>query len=203
MNNMANEFVKYTTDVGIAIYPHLTKPDTEYNKDGEYKVSLSLSEKEAAPLMKAIESEKAKAMDMIPDGKPQKEAPMPFFNEVDKEKQETGRVVFKFKMKAKVKNKQGETVELKPRLFDSQGTMFHPESVWGGSQIRVSSEIVPYYVPALGAGVSLRMKAVQIIDLKTGNGADASAYGFSATDGFTAPEEATTATTFADEDDDF
>jgi hypothetical protein len=47
------------------------------------------------------------------------------------------------------------------------------------------------------------MNAVQIIDLKTGTGADASAYGFSATDGFTAPKEADTAEDFADEDDDF
>jgi len=199
---MANDFVSYTTNTGIAIYPHLTQPDTKFNANGEYKVSLSLTEQEAAPLKKLIEQEKVKAMAMIPEGKKAKESDDPYFNETDDEGQETGRTVFKFKMKAKVQNKQGQTIELQPRLFDAQGTIFTPDSVWGGSKIRVSTDLVPYYVAAVGAGVSLRLKAVQIIDLKSGGGADASAYGFSATEGFTAPEKETAPDTdFSDEED--
>ena len=201
---MANDFVSYTTSTGIAIYPHLVEPDTKFNANGEYKVSLSLTEKEAAPLKKLIEQEKVKAMAMIPEGKKAKESDAPYFNETDDEGQETGRTVFKFKMKAKVQNRQGQTIELKPRLFDAQGTICNPESVWGGSKIRVSADLVPYYVAAVGAGVSLRLKAVQIIDLKSGGGTDASAYGFSATEGFTAPAtETATDTDFSDDDEDF
>ena len=59
----------------------------------------------------------------------------------------------------------------------------------------------PYYVAAVGAGVSLRLKAVQIIDLKTGGGADASAYGFSATEGFTAPDRDSHGSEFSDDED--
>jgi len=54
----------------------------------------------------------------------------------------------------------------------------------------------------VGAGVSLRLKAVQIIDLKTGGGADASAYGFSATEGFTSSQtETATESDFSDDED--
>ena len=203
---MANNLINYTTSTGIAIYPHLTQPDTKYNANGEYKVSLSLTEQEAAPLKKLIEQEKAKALAMVPEGKKAKESDAPYFNETDDEGQETGRTVFKFKMKAKVQNRQGQTIELQPRLFDAQGTIFTPDSVWGGSKIRVSTDLVPYYVAAVGAGVTLRLKAVQIIDLKSGGGTDASAYGFSAKEGFTAPEtetETATDTGFSDDDEDF
>lgn len=43
-----------TTPVGVALYPWLSKPDTEYNKDGEYKVNLVLSKKEAQPIIDTI-----------------------------------------------------------------------------------------------------------------------------------------------------
>ena len=116
---MANDFVSYTTKTGIAIYPHLTQPDTKFNANGEYKVSLSLTEQEAAPLKKLIEQEKVKAMAMIPEGKKAKESDDPYFNETDDEGQETGRTVFKFKMKAKVQNKQGQTIDY------SHGCLMH------------------------------------------------------------------------------
>ena len=40
----------------------------------------------------------------------------------------------------------------------------------------------------MGAGVSLRLKAVQIINLVEGGGASASNYGFDATEGYVAPK---------------
>ena len=43
-----------TTPQGVALYPWLSKPDTEYNKDGEYKVNLVLSKKEAQPMIDTI-----------------------------------------------------------------------------------------------------------------------------------------------------
>ena len=62
------------------------------------------------------------------------------------------------------------------------------ESIWGGSVLRISADLIPFYVAAVGAGVSLRLKAVQIIDLKTGGGAGAESYGFEATKGYVAPQ---------------
>jgi hypothetical protein len=60
--------------------------------------------------------------------------------------------------------------------------------VWGGSTVKVAFEIVPYgvrqYSPTMGVGVSLKFSAVQIIDLKTGTGKDAKAFGFGEEEGY-------------------
>jgi hypothetical protein len=43
---------KLTSPVGTAIYPHLSKPDTKFNEDGEYRVNLRLSMDDAKPLVR-------------------------------------------------------------------------------------------------------------------------------------------------------
>lgn len=189
---MANDYIGVVTPAGTAIYPHLTQPDTKFNAMGEYKVSLAVDEAEAAPLIANIEQATKQAEKLIPQGKRPKMAEPPYFNEVDDEGQDTGRIVFKFKMKAKINTKDGRTIEMSPKLFDSQGTLVNDvDSIWGGSTLRVSADLVPYYVATTGAGVSARLKAVQIIELKTGGGSNASSFGFEATEGYTAPEEET------------
>ena len=189
---MVNDYIGVVTPAGTAIYPHLTQPDTKFNAMGEYKVSLAVDEAEAAPLIANIEQATKQAEKLIPQGKRPKMAEPPYFNEVDDEGQDTGRIVFKFKMKAKINTKDGRTIEMSPKLFDSQGTLVNDvDSIWGGSTLRVSADLVPYYVATTGAGVSARLKAVQIIELKTGGGSNASSFGFEATEGYTAPEEET------------
>jgi hypothetical protein len=186
---MANDYIGVVYPEGIAIYPHLTTPDTKFNAMGEYKVSLSVEASAAAPLIGNIETAMKQAEKLIPKGKRQKLAEPPYFDELDDEGQETGRVVFKFKMKAKVNTKDGRTIEMSPKMFDASGTMMSDvDSIWGGSILRISADLVPFYVAAVGAGVSARLKAVQIIDLKTGGGADASSFGFEATEGYSAPK---------------
>lgn len=189
---MANDNIGVVSPEGIAIYPHLTQPDTKFNAMGEYKVSLSVDKSEAAPLIGNIEAAMERAKKMVPKGKRPKLAEPPYFDELDDEGQETGRVVFKFKMKAKINTKDGRTIEMKPKLFDASGTLMGDvDSIWGGSKLRISADLVPYYVATTGAGVSARLKAVQIIDLKTGGGADASSFGFEATEGYSAPQVTT------------
>lgn len=186
---MANDFQNMVTPPGVAVYPHLTTPDTKFDANGVYKVSLSLTEEEAAPFIEKVEEVQEEATGMIPPGKRQKFSEPPYYDEMDDQGQPTGRVIFKFKMKAKVNTKDGRTLEMSPKLFDSEGTlMTDVESIWGGSVLRISADMVPFYVAAVGAGVSLRLKAVQIIDLKTGGGAGAESYGFEATKGYVAPQ---------------
>ena len=186
---MANDFQNMVTPPGVAVYPHLTTPDTKFDANGVYKVSLSLTEEEAAPLIEKVEEVQEEATGMIPPGKRQKFSEPPYYDEMDDQGQPTGRVIFKFKMKAKVNTKDGRTLEMSPKLFDSEGTlMTDVESIWGGSVLRISADMSPFYVAAVGAGVSLRLKAVQIIDLKTGGGAGAESYGFEATKGYVAPQ---------------
>jgi hypothetical protein len=49
--------------------------------------------------------------------------------------------------------------------------------------LRVSYQPHPWFTPALGAGVSLRLKSVQVRDLVEGSGQSAEASGFSKVDG--------------------
>lgn len=188
---MANNYIGVVTPSGTAIYPHLTKPDTKFDANGAFKVSLSIPEEEATPVMSKVDEAMEQAKELLPPGK-KKVAEPPYYHEVDSDGQETGNIVFKFKMKHKVNLKDGRTIELKPKLFDAQGNLMQDvESIWGGSTLRVSADLVPYYVAATGAGVSARLKAVQIIDLVTGGGGEADQYGFEQTEGYTAPETET------------
>lgn len=178
------------TPLGTAIYPWLVEPDTKFNALGEYKVSLSLPMNKAEPLIKKIDEAIEKAKTLAPEGKKVKVAEPPYYNEVDSDEQETGNVLFKFKSKAKIQTKDGKTINMSPKLFDAKGTLLTDiEQVWGGSKIKISADLAPYFVGAVGAGVSLRLKAVQIIDLVTGGGTNANSYGFEATEGYEASTE--------------
>ena len=100
--------------------------------------------------------------------------PLPYTKEDDK-------YVFKFKMKASGTNgKTGETFKQRPALFDSELKPINPEdtNIWGGSILRVSFQPFAWFTPALGAGVSLRLKSVQVKDLVEGGGQSAEANGF-------------------------
>ena len=46
--------------------------------------------------------------------------------------------------------------------------------IWGGSLMKVAYQLIPYNSPAIGAGVSARLKAVQITKLVEGSGSTSS-----------------------------
>lgn len=194
----------YVTPAGIAQYPYLSKPDTKFNPDGDYKVTLDIKSENAASLMQQLEDAHVKAMEDAKaenKGKRIKEGELPFIVNED-----AGTVSFKFKLKAKVTPKKGDPFEQKPSLVDAKRKPLPASAkIGGGSTIKVAFEIIPYYTAIAGAGVSLRLKAVQVLDLKeySGNGA---AGAFGEEDGFEA--EASSADeseddTTADGSDDF
>jgi len=188
-----NENLKLTSPRGRFIYPHLNKPDTKFNPDGEYKLTLSLTSEESTNLLKALEEQielsKKDAEDRA-KGKKVKVADPPYsINEED------GNYQFKFKLKAKAKSsKTGNEWEQKPAIFDSDLKPLSPEKqIWGGTEGKVSFEVIRYFVPLTGAGISLRLKAVQILELVEGSGGDGSKFGFKEEQGYksdTALEEA-------------
>ena len=84
---------------------------------------------------------------------------------------EDGKTIFKFKMKASGTNsKTGDTFKQRPALFDNELKPINPEevSIWGGSTLRVSYQPALWFTPMLGAGVSLRLKSVQVKNLIEG-----------------------------------
>ena len=167
--------------IGEASYPHLTKPDVRFNQDGEYKVTLKVSKSDATDMVKlfdqALDDSLAKAEEKV-KGKKVKEAPKPYTTEGDN-------VFFKFKMKASGTNsKTKEKFTQRPTLFDAKKNPINNGTViWGGSKMKVAYQLVPYYVPAIGAGVSARLKAVQVIKLVEGKDT-ASSHLFKEEDGF-------------------
>lgn len=193
-NSKKQRNVRYVTATGIAVYPHLTKPDTKFNADGDYKVSLRLpagSQLKTAKgescgtfedfITQQCEAELQKAKD---EGKAKARQEEPF--EID---EETGDIKVNFKLGAKVTTKSGESFTQKPMIVDSKGKPFKGDYVGGGSKIKISFETIPYFMASTKvASVSLRMKAVQILELATGGPSYESA-GFEIEDGFDASGE--------------
>ena len=125
----------------------------------------------------ALAKEKAK-------GKNIKTAPAPFEDELDDDGQPTGSTVFKFKTKAQITTKDGKIIPNRVAIFDSKGTPMTDCNVWSGSEMKVSAELVPYYTAMVGAGVSMRLRAVQITKLVEGGNGNAKGYGFGEEEGY-------------------
>lgn len=197
-----------TTPRGVAKWICVNTPDTKFKDEGEYRVTLLLKGKEADALKAKIDNAiktavvEAKANpDNAKHKKVIKPADAPYKADTDKEGNETGFTAFNFKAKASGKKKDGTPWTFKPRVFDVTALPIDltKVQVWGGSEVKVSYEMALYgiknYSPKVGAGVSLKMAAVQVLVLKTGSGKDASAFGFEAEEApveDTAPAEATT-----------
>ena len=157
--------------VGEAIYPHLNKPDVRFNEAGEYKVTLKVAKSDATEMLKLYTSaldDSLKLAEQNHKGKGIKKAPKPYTEEGDY-------VFFKFKMKATgVNQKTKEKFSQKPQLFDAKKNPINPSScsIWGGTKMKIAYVLRPYYSPALGAGVTSQIKAVQIIELVEGKQMD-------------------------------
>lgn len=190
---------RYTTPAGIAQYPYLTKPDTKFNPDGEYKISVEIPGAAAQDTVTFLDEQfaasVAKAKKDNP-GKKIKEGDVPYSIAED-----TGKVTVRFKLKAKVTPKQGDPFEQRPALFDAKGKPIGAEAkIGGGSKVKVAYEMVPYYTAIAGAGISLRLKAVQVIDLvEFSGGASSEAYGFGQEEGYEAEDTPAVQNGFAEE----
>ena len=167
--------------VGEAVYPHLNKPDVRFNEYGEYKVTLKIGKQDASAMVKLIDQaceDSLASAEKEAKGKKIKSAPKPY-------KLEGDNVFFKFKMRASGKNKKtNEMFSQRPSLFDAKKNPIPAsQSIWGGSLMKVAYQLIPYHTPMLGAGVSARLKAVQILKLVEGQSQNV----FKEEDGFETP----------------
>jgi len=185
---MKSDNPSFTTPAGIAQYPWLVTPDTKFDADGVFKVNLELNAADAQEMINLLDEQYERSMAKAKKDNPSKKikaGPSPY--EVD---EDAGKVTFKFKTKAKVKLRSGDTFDQKIALFDAKGKpLSDPPNVGGGSKIKVSFQVAPYYTATVGAGLSLRMKAVQILKLvEFTGGSNASSYGFKQEDGYEAED---------------
>lgn len=195
------KYEKITSPVGRANYPYLNSPDTKFKEEGEYKVDLIMDKVEEAQFLGDLKarSEKALADAKVALEKKNKHGQLknlavyvPYEELYDSEGNTTGEVKVKVKTKALIKRKDGTSFELKPDLFDSAGKPIDREEVmiYSGSKIRVNFTPASFYSPAINkAGISLRLNAVQVIELSEGSQGSADNYGFGVVDdGFTADD---------------
>lgn len=151
---MADNQQYVQTPIGTTGWTSINRPDEKSNK---YEIKLAFDTKSAAPLKKQIE-------EFIEENYPPKDRKglkLPF-------KEEDGLVVFAFKS------------QYAPKVFDAQGGLI-PEAkvpmVRSGSKARVKASLATFKAP-IGTGVTMRLSAVQIVELSAGGGG-----GFDAIDG--------------------
>lgn len=209
---------RITTRAGEFIWPRLFEPDTKYDPAGLFSVKFKADAAEASRLMKLLEADYEAALEQgrekfaeLPVASRKKlkaltEAPIatPVY---DDNEEETGEYLFNFKMKHEVTSKKsGETFKKYPAVFDAKGRPIKKAEVGSGTVGKVTFEAAPYFNASAGqAGLSLRLSAVQIIDLVAYGQRSASAYGFEEEDGYTHDEdedEASTTNTNASAEDD-
>ena len=184
-------YAKIVTPVGVSQFCWLNVPDTKFDETGHYKTNLIVNAKEGQAIVKSINDEVKKAVTIGAEkanGKEVKKANLPFEEEYVEGKP-TGNLIFKFKTKAKIMTKDGKVIPNKVAIFDSQGKPMTDISIWSGSEMKVSAELIPYFTAMAGAGVSLRLRAVQITKLVEGGNANSAGHGFDKVeDGYVAPE---------------
>jgi hypothetical protein len=194
MNFQYVEKLRLTTPKATFRYPKLIEPETKFNPDGDYKVVAIIPAEDAAQLSDQLdalyEQHKASLKAQAPTQKFKAVDPSYGYEEID------GKPVFVIstKMKAKGISRDGRAWSSVPALFDASGSPVKDREtlrgMWSGTTGRVSFEACPFYNPALGAGVTLRLKAVQVIDLVE-NGGSADSFGFQGEAGW-APGETET-----------
>lgn len=157
----------YVTPAGKSLFAIVHTPDTHFDADGIYQVSLLLNREEASGLIDTLDklldeyvATDTKIQDLV-FKKKVRLSKQPFFT-VD---EETGDLKFKFKQRAKIPTKSGKILEKKIAVYDSA---LNPTKVLigNGSIIKVSFTVSPYYLATTkSVGLSLRLSAVQILKL--------------------------------------
>ena len=172
-------------------YPRITEPDYKFDADGVYSTRLILPEHKAVVLMERIDAAiKVKFEETVAEtkeakgvaaAKKVKQADPPYAHVLDDETGvETGDIEFRLKLKAIGRDKStGREWQNKVVIFDGHRQPIKSGiNVWGGTEAIIAFDLIPYHTDLVGAGISLRMRAVQIIKLVNGNDDDPDAYGF-------------------------
>ena len=127
-------------------------PCDAFDDGATYTIQFKMTEAQAKDLYKQMAAAyKAKREDRWPD-----KFPMPFKKEDDGT----------FSHKAKLKGAYGVEATRKPAQYDAAGVKLDDDFLLTtGSTVNIAIAFTPYH-GAIGTGVSLRLRAVQVIELK-------------------------------------
>jgi hypothetical protein len=133
------------TPKGVAMYPWLTKPDTKFDAEGVYKMSLAIESEQSKEIAETIRST---YVEELGDKKLAK-ANFPFKEDGE------GNTVFNFKSRKK------------PKIYNSKGQLIaNPDQLRiGGGTVAKVSFTMSAYDKGVNTGVVLYLNAVQIIQL--------------------------------------
>ncbi len=190
--------VRHVSPKGTFKYPKLTTPDTKFKDEGEYSVTLILKRADPAAkkLMKMADDGAAESLAYAKKEKSKNDKErkkwqtkyLPYALVEDDDGNETDEVEFKFTMKASgISKKTNKPWKRQPVLFDASGQRITGDiQVWGGTQGKISFEVVPYAQSAkvTGASVKFALEAAQIIELVSGGTMTAEEAGFEAEEGY-------------------
>ncbi len=190
-NKKSNPSFPGVSPVGTYQYPKLKKPDTKFDPVGVFSVNLIVDAEglaEMAQQVKPALDAMQEMIDSLPAPKRKRVSINEWYTEqLDDEDNETGMYVVKFKTKAVIGDK--------PRvvsMFDATGARLNNVNPWGGTVGKVAYAAAPYVVTGTKmAGVSLRLNAVQILELVSGgsSGSSSGGFGFAAVAGYESIED--------------
>ena len=158
-----------TTPAGVAFYPHVVTPNTKFDENGVFDCKLHVSEgdynsfelKVNDIVNAAYEAECAK----------QGKKKLKVFEKKPLRVNDDGDFEIYAKQKHKILTSKGETLVFSVALYDSTGQKISDEpKIGSGSRLRLGVEVAPYYTDMIGFGYTLRLKAVQLLDLKEYSG---------------------------------
>lgn len=174
LDDLSNEL--HNTPPGKSEWAKILQPDYKYDKDGLYSIDHYV---DSAPAEKIIEVIRAIAGMKTSQEGATSYAPPPFT--IDKE---TGIHCFKYRQSAIGRPKVGEPFEIKVDVFDAKMNAWPKDILIGnGSIVKVCFSLYPWNVVARGGvGITLRLKAVQILD-HVAYEAEERTYGFQEEDG--------------------
>jgi len=186
--NFGTEFNTPALRTGFTV---LREPSTKFKEQGEYSVKLQF--KVDSPEGQAIidflneKMDEAEAEAKAKSGRKKvKVAEPPYKMVEDEEGEPTGEATIKFTMLHRNKTKEGTEYFKTPALFTADGQPL-PEDVkvGSGSLVIVRGVARTYYVSEqTGAGVSLKLQAVQVLEAKSGGVASFEKSGFSVVEGY-------------------
>ena len=170
-----------TTPKGKAVYPRIDTPDTKFNEDGLYSCKLHVTEDDFRAFEMGIDKLYDAAFDAeckAQGKKLKKSANKPVRITPD------GDFEIYAKQVAQKQTKTKGLIEFSVACFDSQGNKISTPRVGSGSELKLAVEPNFWFIPSQGFGYTLRLKAVQVIDLvEYGGGGNSESYGFGKSDG--------------------
>lgn len=176
-----------TTPKGKAFYPHVNEPDKKFDALGKYTCDILVDADEMgdfqARCADMYEEEYAKVCAELKE-KGKKKMPKKADLPIEPSEEDEATFLLKCRRPAKVISKRdGKEYTFDVKLFDAKG---QPTTASLGSGSVVKCSVEPYFwtSSALGFGMSLRLQAVQVLELvEYQGGNNAGSFGFAEEDG--------------------